>query len=55
MIMKTLAIIILMIHVVVVDIAIMDTDGAYSMVMTGSGDRIRRTYEKYCSHARCTT
>ena len=55
MIMKTLAIIILIIHVVVVDIAIMDTHGDYSMMVTGSGDRMRRKYEKYCSHAKCTT
>ena len=42
MMMKTLPIIIIIIHVVVIDIAIMDTDGAYGMMVIASGDRMRR-------------
>ena len=42
MMMNTLPIIIIIIHVVVLDIAIMDTDGTYGMMVIGSGDRMRR-------------
>ena len=42
MMMKTLPIIIIIIHVVMLDIAIMDTDGTYGMMVIGSGDRMRR-------------
>ena len=42
MMMKTLPIIIIIIHVVVIDITIMDTDGASGMMVIASGDSMRK-------------